>query len=884
MEARTAGNGCLFGGLEKLCKEGQLREAFQTVDRLGREGYRVPDKVFYALLKRCIHKEDLAAGKELHRLILRSGVDVRSFLGSHLIRMFASCGSLLEASHIFERLPKPNVFSWSAILSAHVMFGKHGKAISLYHQMHHSDVRPDGHVFVAALKACGGGAFLLQGELIHTDILESGFDSALHVVNAVVDMYCKCGSMANGLKVFDRLPKQDLVTWNTMISGYVHHGYYEEALDFFQQMPHEGMKPNITTWNTMISGYAQKGEGHEALRLLHAMKQGGIEPNSVTWNALIGGYAQHGLCENALNLYQQMQEEGSEPDYVTFLCILRASSKMETFEKEMQDQAIQLIEACSTHGIISGSSPVDMARSSPVDMARSVFNKLQRRPVKAWNAMIAAYAEQGNGLKALHLFKQMQQEGIQPNNVTFVSTLKACSGASNLDQGKLMHAAVVESGFDMDTFIGSTLIDTYAKCGSLSNARTVFDCLLKRDVVAWTVMIAGYTQHGHNVAALDLFDRMQWEGIEPNRVTFLFLLKVCSSVAALDLGRLGHALITMSGWELDAYVGSTLIYMYAKCERFKDAQLVFDNLPTQLPVAWNVMIVGCAQCGQSQEALQLFQQMQQAGIEPNQATYVSIFKTCSTMLAPDQGKLSHASFIEAGFNMNAHVSSALVDMYAKCGSIEDAYEVFVGLPMRDVAMWNAMIAGYAQIGDHEGALQCFEDLQREGVKADAVTFVCLLSVCSHMGFKDKGRSIFLFMIQDEGIVPTLEHYNCMIHLLGNAGLLNEAEDFLYSMPLTPNIVGWTSLLRHCGRQIDVERGKRCFNQVSSVDDTNGSSYKLMSNIYAHSGILESVDHVEDARKCPRAWKKSARAFIEVENSVHSFIGSHLQSDNLYLLN
>eukprot|EP00250_Pteridium_aquilinum_P002133 c12336_g2_i1 orf=2-2101(-) len=700
MEARTTGSGCFYGGLEKLCKTGQLMEVFHRVDCALREGYHVSNKLFYALLKRCIDEEDLAAGKELHKLILRSGADVNSFLNSHLIRMFASCGSLSDANRIFDTIQKPNVFSWSAILAAHVKFGQNGKAINLYQQMNHSDVQPDGHVFVAALKACGSGNLYKQGKWIHIDILVGGFDSGLHVANAVVDMYCKWGSMLDGLRVFDRMQRKDLVTWNTMLSGCARHGYCDEALDLFKRMQHEGVKPNITTWNALISGYAQQGQAHEASRLVCDMKEIGIEPDNATWNGLIAGYAQCGLFEESLSASRQMQVEGGKPNYITLLCILSAYVKKGTLAEDMQSRALQLLEPISTCDIWGESNLVEPistcdigGESNLVDMARSVFDSLQRRPLEAWNAMITAYAEHEGGFEALHLFEQMLHQGTQPNSVTFLGVLKACLGASCLDRIKLIHATSVENEFDKDMLVGSSLVNTYAKCGSLDNACNVFEGLPERDVVTWTVMIAGYTQHGLYIHALEQLYKMQCEGVDPNRVTFLFYLKACSSLASLEFGLLGHTLIVMCGCESDAYVGSTLIDMYAKCESFSDAQSVFKSFPTRLPVTWNVMIVGCAQCNQSWEALYLFQQMQQAGLKPNQTTYLSILKVCTTLASLNQGKLLHASSIEAGFHLDVHVCSALVDMYAKCGSIEDAYKVFVGMPARDIVAWNAMIAG-----------------------------------------------------------------------------------------------------------------------------------------------------------------------------------------------
>jgi pentatricopeptide repeat protein len=264
----------------------------------------------------------------------------------------------------------------------------------------------------------------------------------------------------------------------------------------------------------------------------------------------------------------------------------------------------------------------------------------------------------------------------------------------------------------------------------------------------------------------------------------------------------------MSGFELEMHVGSTLVDMYAKCSSFNDSLLTFNSMPSQHLAAWNAMIASCAQFEHNHEALELFQKIWQQGMEPNDASYVSLLKTCSTMASIDIGKLCHASCVETGDGNDIQVSSALVDMYSKCGSIEDAIDVFTGLPVRDIVTWNAMVSGYVKAGDEVQALQCFQDIRKECVKPDGVTFLSLLSACSRMRFRREGISMFLCMVQDKDIVATPEHYNCMVELLGSRGDWTEAHDLFSTMPASPNIVGWTSLLKQYGQNTDMTIKKR----------------------------------------------------------------------------
>lgn len=785
-----------------LCGKGQLSEALCRANLMSEQGVLLSTGLFYFLLQECISKKDLASGREVYGLIIRSGFQANTFLCSHLIRMFAVCGSLVEVNKVFRELPEPNVFTWSATIAAHMKLGHYEQAIELYHQMHQSYLKFDEYIFVTVLKACASLAALKKGKVIHIHMQESGFKLGNFVGSTIINMYAKCGSLVDARKVFNQL----------------------------------------------------------------------LEPNLVTWNAMITGYSQHKHEQEVLRLFQQLQQEGIEPDHVTFLSVLKACTSIEALD---QGKLIHtcIIEIDLESDMFLCCTLIDMyAKCGSLEVAHRLFNKTSMRNIVIWNVLITGYAQHGHSLKAFQLFEQMQHEGMEADNVTFVGILKACSSTAELSQGKMIHVRISESSCRLDVTISNTLIAMYAKCGSLEDAHRTFKNVQKRNLVSWNTVIAGYAQHGHDHETLWLFQQMQQQGMEPDSITFLSILKVCSSVTNLEQGKLIHFLIVKRDSNLDLYIGNSLIDMYAKCASLKDAHRVFDGMNQRDVVTWNAMIAGYVQSGHSHEAFRFFLLMQQEGLEPDSVTCVSILKACSTMATLDQGKLVHAHTMRRGFDSDRFVTSTLIDMYVKCGSLSDADNVFDKWVHRDVVTWNTLISGYAHHGDYTSALQHFDNMQHEGFKPDEVTFLCLLSACSHLGFVEECYRHLKLMTENRATIPMAEHYRCFADMLGRAGCLNEAEDLVLTNPFVgPEIMAWKSLLSHCRTHGNMELGKQCFGHVVHINCQDAAGYVLMSSIYSDAGSLKDALNLEALRKDADAKKMPGKAFIGVDKEVHNFI-------------
>jgi pentatricopeptide repeat protein len=346
----------------------------------------------------------------------------------------------------------------------------------------------------------------------------------------------------------------------------------------------------------------------------------------------------------------------------------------------------------------------EMAAMAPGRVQLNIF---------AWNQKLTKDVKDGQLEKAMQLFQQMQQEGMSPDKFTFVQVIKACAGLGRLEDGRLVHKQLIQSGYKSDVFVCNSLVDMYAKCGSIEEAWTVLEKMPSQNVATWTTMILGHVQCQQWQKALELFEKMQQEGVQPDSVTFVGVLKACVCILALEEGRCVHQQIVEFGWDSDVFVGNSLVDMYAKCGSIEDAWRVFNKMPSRN--TWNAMVLGHVKCGQGQKALELFQQMQLQGVQPNSVTFVGVLKACANVAVIEEGRCVHQQVIQSGLESAVFVGSSSVDMYAKCGSIEDAGKVFKKMPSQDVVSWTAMILGHVQCREGQKAFELFQQMQQEGV-------------------------------------------------------------------------------------------------------------------------------------------------------------------------
>eukprot|EP01018_Ginkgo_biloba_P006883 Gb_03551 [translate_table: standard] len=569
--------------------------------------------------------------------------------------------------------------------------------------------------------------------------------------------------------------------------------------------------------------------------------------------------------------------------------LLQACSDMKALEEGKQVHA---------HMRFTGHDQSDFLRTKllkmylvcgSLDDARLVFDETseQERSSFMWNAMIRGYVR--NGFceeEALTLYHQMILSGIQQDIYTFSNVLKACGGLSDLEQGKEIHTSIIRSGYESDVLVGTALLDMYSRCGSIDDARKVFDITSERNVVTWTAMIYGFSHSGLSKEALECFRQMQIEGCRANSVTLCSVLPACGMLEALQQGKEIHGFVIRNGYDSYVFVGSALVDMYSKCSRLQVARQVFGKMPERNVVAWSTMIAGHTNNGHANEALEIFRQMERDGVKPNPVTMANVLPACGDLAVLQQGKEIHAYIIRSEFESNAFACSALIDMYAKCGSVEVARQVFDKMFVKDVVTWTAMIAGYGINGYGENALTLFRQMQQTNLKPNHVTFLAVLSACSHAGLVAEGMQYFDSMSRNYHMIPRVEHYSCVVDLLGRAGQLKEAYNFIQSMPLEPDAGVWGALLGACRIHCNIEIGEHAAKRLLELEPTNAGNPVLLSNIYAAAGQWNDVAKVRAMMKDRGLKTRHGYSWIEVKNRVHTFIvgdKSHPQSNEIYAM-
>jgi pentatricopeptide repeat protein len=812
---------------------------------------------------------------------------------------------------------RQKVFLWKDMIRDSVRNGLYEEALRLYHQMQRAGIEPDKLVYISLIHACRGLLALEVGREIHQDIIARGLESDVFLGTALALMYAKCGSLENARQVFDRMPERNVVSWNAIIAGYSQNGLPHEALAFFYEMQVQGIKPNPITMVSVLPACAdllalEKGKqihgyvirsGFESdvvvgnglagmyikcgnVNVAHKLFERMPQRNVVSWTAIIAGYSQNGYPHEAFSVFYEMQVQGAKPNSITIVSVLPVCADLLALEQGKQIHGY-VIRSGFVSDIVVGTGLVDMyAKCGHVDTAQKLFERMPRRNVVSWNVVIGGYSQNGHPHEALTFFNKMQVQGIKPNSVTMVSVLPACAELLALEQGKQIHGYVIRSGFESNVVVGTALVDMYAKCGNVNIAHKLFERMPHGNVVTWNAFIAGYSQNGRSHEALAYFNEMQVQGIKSNSVTVLSVLPACANLLAVEQGKQIHGYVIRSGFASDVVVSNGLVDMYAKCGHMGIARLVFERMSKRDVVSWTAIIAGYSQNGHPHEALASFYEMQVQGIKPDSIAMVSVMPVCADLLALEHGKQIHSYVTRSGFDSNIFVGSGLVDMYAKCGHIGIARQVFDNMSSRNVVSWNAMILGYAIHGHGEDALALFSQMQQTDIKADHITFIGVLTACSHARLVDEGRQYFECMMLDYGLAPDLDHYACLVDLLGRAGHLDEAHDIIKKMPLEPDAVVWGALLGACKIHCNIELGEEAAKHLFELEPSEAGYYVLLSNIYAEAGRWENVAKLRTLMKEREVKKPPGCSFIEVNREVHTFLvgdKTHPQTEKVYAM-
>ncbi|CAL4988239.1 unnamed protein product [Urochloa decumbens] len=530
--------------------------------------------------------------------------------------------------------------------------------------------------------------------------------------------------------------------------------------------------------------------------------------------------------------------------------------------------------------------------------ARSMFDGMPEKNVVTWTALITGYTLNLQPAAAMEVFVEMLEAGRYPSHFTLGGTLNACSASDNVGLGKQVHGYTIKYGAESITSIGNSLCRLYAKSGSLESAMRTFRRVPDKNVITWTTMISACAEDENYVElGLTLFLDMLMDGVMPNEFTLTSVMSLCGTRLDLNLGKQVQALCFKIGCETNLPVKNSTMYLYLRKGETEEAMRLVDEMEDASIITWNAMISGYAQIMETAkddlharsrgfQALKIFRNLKRSSMKPDLFTFSSILSVCSAMMALEQGEQIHAQTIKTGFLSDVVVNSALVNMYNKCGCIEDATKAFVEMSTRTLVTWTSMISGYSQHGRPQEAIQLFEDMRFAGVKPNEITFVSVLSACSYAGLVEEAERYFNMMKEEYKIEPIVDHYGCMIDMFVRLGRLDDAFSFIKRTGFEPNEAIWSSLVAGCRSHGNMEFAFYAADRLLELKPKGVETYVLLLNMYISSGRWHDVARVRKLMKQEDLGILRDRSWITIKDKVYFFRANdktHERSDDLYQL-
>ncbi|WOL10183.1 hypothetical protein Cni_G18937 [Canna indica] len=542
----------------------------------------------------------------------------------------------------------------------------------------------------------------------------------------------------------------------------------------------------------------------------------------------------------------------------------------------LQIQAILVVHGLHHNPFLAPKIVASSFRFENLVLARQAFDQIPVPQTLLYNVMFKGYNGAGLWQDTLALFCQMRRNNVRPNQYTFPLVIKSCNTMC-VAEGEEVHCVALKSGFEENDFAGPALINMYSSMGAVESAQKMFASMPVKNVVAWTAIITTYLSIGDVHTSRKLFDQT----VERDVILWNTIISGytrCGDMAtAMEL----FALVPYR----DTIAWNTILLGHANVGDLEACERIFKEMPERNVFSWNGLLGGYAHHANYYKVLDAFNQMLEShDVKPNDATLVTVLSACSKLGALNWGRWIHVYAKSNNLHANVYVGNGLIDMYAKCGCIEDALHVFDAMPRKDLITWNSMIGGLAMHGRGLKALQLFDQMKSIGEKPDGITFVGALSACVHMGLVEDGLMYFRSMSKDYDIVPWIEHYGCMVDLLGRAGLLTEALGFIQKMPMEPDCVIWNALLGACQIHEDVALAELAMNQLMRLVPDDVTNYVVLSNIYGANGRWKDVARLKQIVKEKIAEKTPGCSLIEVNSEVVEFLSSdarHWQTWKIY---
>ncbi|XP_020598738.1 pentatricopeptide repeat-containing protein At3g63370, chloroplastic-like [Phalaenopsis equestris] len=756
----------------------------------------------------------------------------------------------------------------------------------------------------------------VDGDVEHTRfVLTNSICSDEFLYTKSLFMYGKCGCLNAAQQLFDELPHRTIFAWNALIGAYASNGKPEKAIQLYWNMRMLGEMPDGCTFasvlkacglaeelhsgreihslavkcglsslsfvaNALVSMYAKCGQFGLARKLFLWMQEDG---DVVLWNSIISGCVQNANYSDAISLFREMQRSGLRMNTYTAVTVLQACTELSLLKLGREVHGSLLKNSMGFNLYEENALVVMYSRSGRMSDAVRLFNEMNEKDNVSWNSLISGYAQNNLHGKAVELFCLMLEMGFQPDQVSLITVASASVRLGNLLNGKEIHAYAIKRGFDSNLQVGNALMDMYTKCCLVNYSKFIFDRIPMKDVISWTAMIACYAQNSYYLEAIELFRQVLKEGIEADPMLIGSILLACSSLVCLSLLKQIHG-YTIRHMLLDDVLDNTFIDAYGECGEVRYALNIFERINNKDVVSWTSIITCYVDNSLFNDALNLFVEMIKANVEPDEIALLSVLSAIAGLASMLKGKAVHGFMMRRCLGIDGSVGSSLLDMYARCGRIDESFKVFNRVGYKDLVLWTSIIDACGMHGRGRDAIDLFDKMETLGLVPDHIAFLALLYACSHSRLVMEGKFFFDKMIKEYMLNPWPEHYACIVDLLGRAGKLDEAYEFIGEMPTKPTATVWCALLGACRVYSNYEHGKLAAEKLLEMEPENPGNHVLISNSFAAMGKWNDVKELRSTMREKGLKKDPACSWIEVGSKVHAFVASdkcHVDSLKIY---